>query len=268
MIIKDVSQIDLKKIKRYFAFGCSFVNYRWPTWCDLLHRETENCEYFNTGKSGAGNQYIATQVNHYLNTFNPGKNDLITIMWTGFYREDFYVRGTWKTPGNIYTQDEIPETYIDQFADNRGYSIRDLMLVDYTIRALKELEVPVCMMWSVPPKKQNSYSGVMGENSEEPIFDLLAGYRHLTAYMLPELHEFCTDDEGSWPNEYVYKDCEGDLFPDYHPSVLTYSKYLNHIGFKLSEDTENYVKEEHEKCLAFERQTDFLIYDRDPEKLF
>lgn len=269
MIIKEPNKIDLKSVKRYFAFGCSFVNYRWPTWCDLLSNEMPNCQYFNTGKSGAGNQYISIQLNHYLNAMKPNKDDLITVMWTGFYREDFYLKGTWKTPGNIFTQDELPNQYIKNFTDNRGYSIRDLALIDYAVRALQELEVPVCMMWGVPPKKQNSYSGVMGENEEEPIYDLLAGYKHLENHMLPDLHGFCATGEfDSWPNEYVYKDQEGDIFEDYHPSVKTYGNYLKYLGFDISEENLNYINETHEKCKNFERQTQFLEFDRDPEKIY
>lgn len=270
MIITDVSTIDLKNIKRYFAFGCSFVNYRWPTWCDLLNKEMTDCQYFNTGKSGAGNQYISIQLNHFLNTMKPNKDDLITIMWTGFYREDFYLKGTWKTPGNIFTQEELPSQYINNFTDNRGYSIRDFSIVDYAVRSLHALDVPVCMMWGVPPKKQNTYSGVLGDDDgEEPIYDLLAGYKHLDKYMLPDLHGFCTvGDFDTWPNEYVYKTEEGDIFEDYHPSVKTYGKYLNHLGFTLTEDTQTYIDDTDKKCREFERKTQFLEFDRDPEKIF
>ena len=42
--------------KRLFTFGCSFTDYRWATWANILAYELD-CEFHNFGKSGAGNQF-------------------------------------------------------------------------------------------------------------------------------------------------------------------------------------------------------------------
>ena len=44
--------------KRIFTFGCSFTNYLWSTWANILGYEFREAEFYNFGKSGAGNQYI------------------------------------------------------------------------------------------------------------------------------------------------------------------------------------------------------------------
>ena len=58
MIITDASTIDFSKYKRLFVFGCSFTQYRWPTWADIIAKDNPHLEYFNTANSGAGNLYI------------------------------------------------------------------------------------------------------------------------------------------------------------------------------------------------------------------
>jgi hypothetical protein len=47
-------------MRRLFAFGCSFTNYRWSTWADCLAPEFDYFE--NWGQAGAGNHYIFNSV--------------------------------------------------------------------------------------------------------------------------------------------------------------------------------------------------------------
>ena len=57
------------KFKRAFVFGCSFTQYYWPTWADILGREFNKFE--NWGQCGGGNQFI----------FNSG----IVIRWLNIF---------------------------------------------------------------------------------------------------------------------------------------------------------------------------------------
>lgn len=43
-------------MNRLFTFGCSFTNYMWPTWADILAIEFDS--YRNWGRIGAGNHFI------------------------------------------------------------------------------------------------------------------------------------------------------------------------------------------------------------------
>ena len=45
------------KYNRFFAFGCSYTHYLWPTWANIIARDT-GLPFQNWGKSGAGNVYI------------------------------------------------------------------------------------------------------------------------------------------------------------------------------------------------------------------
>ena len=46
--------------KRLFTFGCSFTQYNWPTWADILGRSLhqEGWEFHNIGRAGTGNMQI------------------------------------------------------------------------------------------------------------------------------------------------------------------------------------------------------------------
>jgi hypothetical protein len=67
---------------RLFTFGCSFTQYIWPTWADILAREFEY--YENWGSSGAGNQYIFHSLVECYQRNLLNSND--TISWINNYQ--------------------------------------------------------------------------------------------------------------------------------------------------------------------------------------
>jgi hypothetical protein len=76
------------KYKRFFAFGCSYTGYSWPTWADFVGVNFE--EYYNFGRGGACNRYIMgtfLRVND-LHKFN--KDDLVIVMFTSVNRNLVY----------------------------------------------------------------------------------------------------------------------------------------------------------------------------------
>ena len=42
---------------RFFAFGCSFTSYYWPTWADIIGQEFSD-RYYNLAMCGAGNEFM------------------------------------------------------------------------------------------------------------------------------------------------------------------------------------------------------------------
>lgn len=138
-------------MKRLYTFGCSFTSYLWPTWADILGKETEYFE--NWGKSGAGNQFIFNSLNECIIKNKLTSDDQIIIMWSNTCREDRYVRGRWLTPGNIYNQAK-PEIYntefIKNFADPVGYLIRDLSLIHASAKMLEKYNIPYIFTSMIP----------------------------------------------------------------------------------------------------------------------
>ena len=85
---------------RLFAFGCSFTQYMWPTWADIVAYDL-GIEYYNFALPGLGNvgiqhRIIEADVKHKFNN-----DDIILIMWTSWCREDRVKNHQWKSAGSI-----------------------------------------------------------------------------------------------------------------------------------------------------------------------
>lgn len=135
-------------MKRFFAFGCSHVNYHYPTWADILIHELslQGVDGFNCGRIGSGNQLISHRVweANATQTFN--EDDLIIISWTNFFRDDrYHTKQGWHTPGNIVNnRTDFPLTLNNftyrngsQWYDIMHYLQRDCAIITSTVNGLK-----------------------------------------------------------------------------------------------------------------------------------
>lgn len=79
------------------AIGCSFTNYVWPSYADVLQAD-------NYGLSGIGNERIWHTLLHLYKTDKLQTYDAIILQWTSPYRFDYLTTAGW-TPndGNIST---------------------------------------------------------------------------------------------------------------------------------------------------------------------
>jgi hypothetical protein len=88
---------------RYFAFGCSYTDYRWMMLPDFIGVNYDH--YYNFGRSGACHSFMLNmlvQANE-LYKFNPD-TDYITIGTTGFGRYSYVEHGAWVTSGDIFPE--------------------------------------------------------------------------------------------------------------------------------------------------------------------
>lgn len=86
---------------RLFTFGCSFTNYKWQTWADIIG--TQFNEFQNWGKSGAGNFFISSSLYecHAINKIT--KDDVVLIMFSSIDRFDYINQNSYfETNGSIY----------------------------------------------------------------------------------------------------------------------------------------------------------------------
>ena len=106
----------MEKISRFFAFGCSYTNWPHPTWADFIGINFE--EYYNYGKAGACNTYIANSFIEANNEYQfNNETDIIFIAMSGFGRFSYMAnaKGTeldariyeWETNGDtLFTNNE------------------------------------------------------------------------------------------------------------------------------------------------------------------
>ena len=127
--------MDLKTYKRVYAFGCSMTKYAWPTWADIYGGGLYGENFYNYGRCGAGNQYIATKISET----NINSDDLVLVMWSNHTRLDTY-KESWVTPGNVVTQDTYDINFIRSLFSEEGFRIRDISLIKLTDGYLKNLK--------------------------------------------------------------------------------------------------------------------------------
>lgn len=127
-----------RKPKRFFSFGCSFTNYAWSMWPEIVSYDLE-IPLYNYGRTGAGNQFIVNTVCQANAKYKFNPDDLIIICWTNVCREDRWVKGEWILPGNIFSQSDYNQEWIKKFVDPLGLLIRDLASINLISNLLKSI---------------------------------------------------------------------------------------------------------------------------------
>lgn len=99
--------------KRLFAFGCSFTEWRHPTWAEIIARDLK-IPLENWGISGLGNVGIFHRILEcdIKNKFTD--EDLILVLWSSWTREDRYI-DKWETHGNVLNNKFYDKTFIKKY---------------------------------------------------------------------------------------------------------------------------------------------------------
>lgn len=121
------------RYKRFFAFGCSFTRYYWPTWADFIG--LVHPEYYNYGGPGRGNTFIAHQIMRASEYHKFNKDDLVIVAWTSPLRFDINN----ELNKNIWQTDIVNLKYgFDRKIDNRNKLVKtvvsDQTLITNTIQ--------------------------------------------------------------------------------------------------------------------------------------
>jgi hypothetical protein len=81
-------------MSRLFTFGCSFTNYRWSTWADILAPEFG--EFYNWGQRGAGNHFIFNSVMEADQQNNFKDGDTVIENGNLDFQTHFHILRSWK----------------------------------------------------------------------------------------------------------------------------------------------------------------------------
>lgn len=229
----DISSIDLSKFKRFFSFGCSFTSYGWPTWADVIHTNIPNADFYNFGLPGAGNQLIASRVVEANLRYTFTDTDLVMVMWSTTCREDRYKNNAWWKGGNVFRSEIYPRDFARQYADTKGYLIRDLALITQSLVFMRSLPSTCVALTMVPIDQEQDEKDV----TIAPIMEL---YKSTTDLMLPNMLDSVMD--GKWGGSMAYRDIKGNSMKDDHPRPIQYYNYLKFLGFNLSDESCAYAE--------------------------
>jgi hypothetical protein len=226
-------------MRRLFTFGCSFTQYSWPTWADILGREYDYFE--NWGKSGAGNVYIASSVVEASLTHNFTKDDTIMIMWTNMMREDRYLDkvNKWSTPGNIYTQQTYPKDFVKNFITVRGCYVRDMTQIYLTSKLLDSIGCKYEFMSMVDLNNPDQYQKL---DASSHVHEVLELYKDVVNKFKPSVHKVLFNYE--WQSRLIPESGSPKYRTDSHPVPGEHLEYLDIVlpNIGISDATREWVK--------------------------
>lgn len=241
-----MTHIDTSNVRRFFAFGCSFTDYCWHTWADILAFHLA-VPYYNHGKPAASNPYIAAQVAQMNLSEHFGPGDLVAIMWTDLTRQDLFdPEDCWRVTGNIHSSDLDASPYLIPFTKfpTEHFLMRDLTLFKHTQDAVMATGAQCVFMSMNDPRKSASELTTDGEYSKV--------YHQITDLFRPVLNEIKTDFfKVVWKDdpEKIGKNVH-PLFTDQHPSPLQHAQYINH-WIPLSIPAWDYAHRKNDQLMSF-----------------
>lgn len=259
-------------MKRFFAFGCSFTYYSWPTWADFLGLEFDH--YENWGYQGIGNRAIAERVAECNIENDIGPDDTVIVQWTSHLRHDYHtdrrrlnysklhpftLQDGWKTGGSIFNwinQKQYDSDWIKKFFDEKSYLMHSLNHISLTQELLKSTgcqwlmtsmsrfdalgcDVPENQNAETLIKKTESYSFWDDENYKK-----LWKYKKIwddnINHWLEPVGNFCWDKDTDW---YWQAPTDPEPWKELHPSPRSHIKYVENVvkpRLKMHSSSESY----------------------------
>jgi len=213
---------------RIFTFGCSFTDYSWPTWADIILYGNLG---YNLGRSGAGYDYILYRIVEADRKFKFTQDDIIIIVLTQPIRLDILLNDEndlyWITKGNA----------LSHFSDynDKIFSIDGLLFKSYNNIIL--------MNQYLSSKRLNYIFGSISDLFESPeginnilLDNILYETNELITYVkqnieikLMSFDKYLSVDGKLWDFTKIY---EFEKFNDYHPRPRMYFNWINDVLLK------------------------------------
>lgn len=249
-------------MSRFFAFGCSFTKYVWPTWADLLAHDFE--ESYNYGFPGVGNRAIMERVMEAHARHKFTKDDVVIIQWSSHIRHDWHMPTSlefigrpklhgWQTSGSVYGPlncDLFTKQWHDIFFNEESYMIHTLNAMIAVTTLLKKIN---CVWYMTAMRDiETLHSDATGitsniedinrdKNALWEMFPELRIYKKplfedLKDKWLPSIEPWLT--QNSKEKYYTFIDKKGATWEEGHPSVEQQVDWLvNNLRHKVSTKT-------------------------------
>lgn len=217
--------------KRFFAFGCSFTDYQWTTWADIVAAAYPGAEYFNLGRGSTSNQLILYRMMEADQLYNFNKEDLIIVQWTGVTRETIWKDGHWTGGGNVYNKNVVfSKEYLDNYTSILNYMIRDHSIIKAVQSFLSSkpcTHYQICM--SSPSKTENIKSIELDSQDIQDIEYLTKLYKPCIDLIKPSYMEIIFNNEFSNHSRPLIRLQDGRIINDVHPTPAEHLTYIETV---------------------------------------
>lgn len=238
--------------QRLFTFGCSFTNYIWPTWANIVASELA-IPFWNYAQGGAGNQYIFNMIMQADALHKFTEDDAIMICWSGVTREDRCIDGKWQLYGNIFNN---PVTSVDSksrwanapwvraqkflanWGDPFGFLVRDMAFVKASVELINSRG---CQL------TQLSMIGFQLEDTRDEAIEVdnMLGltYGQYIDQINPSFYQVLWDNDlGN--KQKINLDLVGKQYKDMHPWPTEHMNYIEKVlDYQFSERVKQDVED-------------------------
>lgn len=218
---------------RLYAFGCSFTQYKWPTWADFAHAGGLAQDYSNWGLPGGSNDFILHSVTECVSTHAVTDKDIVAIMWSQPYRlSDYNDEDGWDMPGNMYVYDKERAKFLHEdkiSLENQSYitsvkHILDNIGCDYVFTSMQPMDLKYDDTFNTAKLFRPSMQEFLGyTRPNEQWRETLPGDKHpspqqhmrfahslfdldeqATQAVCDDAHDWIFNSEVSWRRQYIY----------------------------------------------------------------
>lgn len=271
------TKLAINAPKRIFTFGCSYTDYMWGTWANIIGSEFPDAEFRNLGKSGAGNVYMHNIIMQADSVYKFNQDDLILVEWTNVCREDRYLPeqcGGWTLTGNIFTRNpratKAARSFVKNYVSEIGSYVRDFAIIksaeDFIkhrspYHMIKMLDFDYINQWT-----NNKINGETFEIMQEM-------YKPVLDNILPGMNDVLWGDDFQLKKQ-KDRDLVHENFSDGHPSPVEHYDYVvkmfdhnwsSRTAKLVAIAQQNWIKILHDDCVRQRRK--FVMNSKLHDKL-
>jgi len=215
-------------MSRFFAFGCSFTRYYWPTWADIISTNFDS--YENWGEIGFGNHFIFNSLIECDQRNKLSKDDTVIVCWSNSAREDRYT-DSWTS--SVLTNPQNEHLWRTRQLTEKGCLIRDLAFIKAAQSLLTSIGCKFYFISMVPI----AYIDQQNDRTQE-LADVLSLYKDSIDSISPSIWEVVFDKDYSSRRPRYHPEERDLVRNDPHPRPLEHLEYIDKIltDFTISDD--------------------------------
>jgi hypothetical protein len=212
-------------MSRVFTFGCSFTDYNWPTWADMILYKNKGINY---GICGGGFEQIMNSLIQCDIDFKLKESDHVVIVYPNLLRWDMPFYPRMLCLGNALTSPW--KDHLDKMYSIEGLTYKNLnliVMIDYFLKS-KKVKVHYSSIFPIFENPENYFMNI--EFGDKIKSHLEFVQNTVMKNQLPDFYTFLYGNDNksyqTWQGTKKWKDKDGI---DYHPTTISHYKWLTEV---------------------------------------